>query len=115
MFWQMMLHITKSDESYSDLTLLQTKCMLFVNIMSFDNREVASLWQAKILSKVYINTDHDHSDTRSDQNEEHFTKYFGNNDIDSFTFSEELTVDNCGNVSGIEFKCCLFLSFNIIH
>ena len=89
--------------------------MLFVNIMSFDNSEVVRLWQAKILSKVYIDTDHSYSDTQSDPNEKHFTKYFGNNDIDSFTFSEELTVDNCGNVSGIEFKCCLFLCFNIIH
>ena len=77
--------------------------------MSFDNSEVVSLWQAKILSKVYIDTDHSHSDTQSDPNETHFTKYFSNNDIDSFTFSEELTVDDCGNVSGIEFKCCLFL------
>ena len=88
--------------------------MLFVN-MSHENSEVVSLWQARILSKVYIYTDHSHSDTQSDQNEKHLAKHFGNNDIDSFTFSEELTVDNCGNVSGIEFKCCLFLSFNIIH
>ena len=75
--------------------------------VKMSNSEVVSLWQAKILSKVYINTDHSHSDTQSDP--KHFTKYFGNNDIDSFTFSEELTVDDCGNVSGIEFKCCLFL------
>ena len=83
--------------------------MLFAVNMSIDNSEVVSLWQAKILSKVYIDTDHSHSDTQSDPNETHFTKYFSNNDIDSFTFSEELTVDDCGNVSGIEFKCCLFL------
>ena len=69
--------------------------------MSCDNSQVVSLWKADILSKVYHNTDnHSHSDSHSDQNEKHFTNYFGNNDIDSFTFSETLTVDNCGNVSG---------------
>ena len=71
--------------------------------MSIVNSEVVSIWQAKILSKVYIDTEHTHSDIQSDPKEKHFTKYFGNNDIDSFTFSEELTVDDCGNVSGIDF------------
>ena len=68
--------------------------------MSFDNSEIVSLWKENILSKLYHNTDHIRSDAQSDPNERHFTKYFRNNDIDSFTFSEELTVDNCGNISG---------------
>ena len=71
--------------------------------MSFDNSEIVSLWKEKILSKVYHNTDHINSDAQSDHNEKHFTKYFRNNDIDSFTFSEELILDNSGNVSGIQY------------
>ena len=82
--------------------------------MSRNYSEVVSLWKEKILSKLYHNTDHIRIEAQSDHNEKYFTKYFRNNDIDSFTFSEELILDNSGNVSGIKYSFCV-LVFNLIN
>ena len=83
--------------------------------MSRKNSEVVSLWKETVLSKVYQNTERSvlRSDQHSDQKEKHFTKYFSNTDIDSFIFSEELTVDSCGNVSGIQLYFLLMLTLYI--
>ena len=72
--------------------------------MNNNNSEIVSLWKENILSKVYQSTENSgySDDQDSDLEETHFTKYFGNSNLDNFTFSEELTVSHDGNVSGIE-------------
>mgnify|MGYP007025457106 CR=1 FL=1 len=90
------MSLDKNTESY------YLTCLTYLNNteqsenMSCDNSRVVTNWKQEIISKVYHNTDH----SQSDKNEEHFSKYFGNSNIDCFTFSEKLTVDQCGNVSG---------------